>query len=231
MPPRAVTREAIERGMIEEIVAGADPELVALTKEQREESLRTLLAGHDPAGDVWLFAYGSLIWNPALATVERRPARIFGYHRRLCLLTRVARGTPAAPGLLFGLDRGGSCRGIAFRIAAAEVEAELAALWRREMVDEAYLPRWTWARDGDGRALRCVTFVMNRGHRRYAGRLDADETAQLIGAAHGAFGSCADYVREAASSFAEERIDDPLLRSVASRLAAQRGPSAAGQAK
>ena len=98
-----------------------------------------------PDGPVWLFGYGSLIWNPAFEFAEKRPATVHGLHRRFCLRTFLGRGSKDRPGLVLALDRGGCCRGVAFRIAAERVESELDIVWRREMISDAYRPRWLTA--------------------------------------------------------------------------------------
>jgi glutathione-specific gamma-glutamylcyclotransferase len=211
---KPLTRDEIEAGAIQRLVQGADPDLVPLSDEDRRHSLLGILAGHPPASDLWVFGYGSLLWNPAMAVVESRRARVHGFHRRLCLVTRVARGTPQQPGLLLGLDRGGSCDGVALRVPADRVADELAILWRREMVDDAYKPRWIQAR-GAERPLRCVAFVVNRGHRRYAAPMSARETARIVATAEGKLGSCRDYLRRTLARFAELGIRDEGLASVA----------------
>jgi hypothetical protein len=137
-----LTRAMLEDGGLLRMVAETSPDLPVLSAEERAASLAATLRKR-PAGDgVWLFAYGSLIWNPAIAFAERRFARINGWHRAFCLSTVAGRGTPDAPGLVLGLDRGGACTGAAFRVAEADIETELALLWQREMLSGSYAPRW-----------------------------------------------------------------------------------------
>ena len=106
----------------------------------------------DSAAPVWLFAYGSLMWNPAFHHTETVQGRVHGWSRKFCLWLHMARGSPDAPGLMLALDRGGACHGMAFRIAAAEVRQELRLLWRREMLTGAYETRWVRVEAGEGRA-------------------------------------------------------------------------------
>jgi cation transport protein ChaC len=120
-----MTREALQNGFVNEMIARSGTNLRVLSDEERRQSLEATLAAQPVPGDVWLFAYGSLIWNPAFHYAERQPVLIRGWHRQFCLATPIGRGTPEHPGLVLGLDRGGSCRGVAFRIARAEAEAEL----------------------------------------------------------------------------------------------------------
>jgi len=120
------------------------------TDAERAESRARILAGIEPDEDIWVFGYGSLMWNPAFHYLERRPALLHGWHRSFCLWTPLGRGSPDAPGLVLGLDRGGSCCGIAYRIAAADRDTELALLWQREMVADGYTPRWAAVRCREG---------------------------------------------------------------------------------
>jgi glutathione-specific gamma-glutamylcyclotransferase len=209
-----LTREQIQRGVIERMVANRDPDLVPLTEEARQRSLDTMLARHPAGEDVWVFGYGSLTWNPAMEVTESRRARIHGYHRRLCLITRVARGTPERPGLMLGLDRGGSCQGVALRLPARRARDELAVLWRREMVDDAYRPCWVWAHGGGDR-VPSIAFAMNRGHRRYAALMSDEQAARMVAAAQGQFGPCSEYLRTTVDHFAKLGIVDPALVRIA----------------
>ncbi|MGK3959950.1 gamma-glutamylcyclotransferase [Sorangium sp. So ce1667] len=209
-----INREEIEAGAVQRMVANADPDLVPLTDEERKRSLDAVLAEHAPGADLWVFGYGSLLWNPAIAVADTRRARVHGFHRRLCLITRVARGTPERPGLLLGLDRGGSCDGMALRVPADRVVEELGILWRREMVDDAYRPRWVQAKSAEG-TLRGIAFVMNRGHRRYAPPMSPRETASIVVAAAGQLGTCRDYLHRTVEQLARLGIRDRQLFHIA----------------
>src|SRR3546814_9302515 len=114
-----------------------------------------------PEGSVWLFGYGSLIWNPAFDYAEKRPATVHGLHRRFCLQTHLGRGSRERPGLVLALDRGGSCRGVVLRIAPENVESELDIVWRREMISHSYRPTWVTAQTSDG-PVRAIGFAINR---------------------------------------------------------------------
>src|SRR3954468_20431888 len=109
--------------------------------------------------DLWVFAYGSLMWRPGFSYVERTPARLIGYHRALCVLSHVHRGTPERPGLVLGLDRGGRCHGVAFRVAASEAAATLAYLREREQVTSVYIERGLPVRLRDGGEIRALAYV------------------------------------------------------------------------
>ena len=143
--------------------------------------------------DVWIFGYGSLMWNPGFAYVDAQPALLRGYHRAFCVYSHRYRGTPERPGLVLGLDRGGACRGIAFRVPAADLEAALHYLWEREMSNRTYaLKEVPVAMAGD--TVKVRAFVVDRAHKNYAGRLDVEETARLILQGIGARGPCRQYL-------------------------------------
>jgi glutathione-specific gamma-glutamylcyclotransferase len=165
-----------------------------LSEEQRAASLRIVQSGIEPGEDVWVFGYGSLMWNPAIKVAASEKARIEGFHRKFCLTIGFGRGTPEKPGLMLGLDEGGECVGVAHRIAGAEAPSELEILWQREMLSGAYHPRWLDAEIGGAGPTRVVTFVINRAHPRYEGDLSEDQVAQRLAAAEGVFGSNRDYL-------------------------------------
>jgi glutathione-specific gamma-glutamylcyclotransferase len=233
--PPLITREALRDGVLQRMIAAADPTAHILTFDELRASLGATLAAEfgagGPAGDVWLFAYGSLIWNPAFHFVERRLGIIRGWHRRFCLWTDIGRGTPDNPGLILGLDRGGTCRGVAFRIAAEAVEEELELVWRREMVTESYRPRWVEVRTTDG-PLRAVTFTIRRDTSRYAGRLSEAEAARSIATASGRLGGCSEYFFATVDHLDELGIRDhslvPLRRRVEALCAQASAAATAG---
>jgi cation transport protein ChaC len=133
------------------------------------------------------------MWNPAIEFAERRAGEVRGWHRRFCLWLHGGRGTPEHPGLMLALDRGGSCAGMLFRIPAAAARDELLLAWRRELFTDVYKSRWVTARTKDG-TVQAVTFVANRAHLRYAGRLEEPAVAARLATAAGALGSCSEYL-------------------------------------
>jgi glutathione-specific gamma-glutamylcyclotransferase len=181
------------------------------------ESIAALCRGTAP---VWLFAYGSLIWEPVFNYAEAMPALLRGYHRSCCLYSFDYRGTPAQPGLVLGLDRGGSCRGIAFRLAPQGIVGSLERVWQREMTpppvyDLRQLPIWT----SRGRQL-ALAFAVRRNRRDYAGRLPLAEAARLIAQASGRRGTCRDYLDKTLDHLAAHGIIDVSLRRLAEQVAA-----------
>jgi cation transport protein ChaC len=199
-----------------------------LSESQLQESIRVTLNSHKPNTDVWLFAYGSLIWNPAFKFIERRVGTIYGWHRRFCLRAPVGRGTPEHPGLVLGLDCGGSCRGVVYRIPAADVESELLLLWRREMVIGSYIPRWVKVVDGteevcafNAPALRAIAFIINRHHPDYAGKMSFENTVNTIATAKGELGSSAEYLMQTVKGLETVGIEDKQLLQLHESVLAQ----------
>jgi cation transport protein ChaC len=184
------------------------------TQAERDASLAAILASHPAEQDLWIFGYGSLMWNPALEVSESRPATVFGFHRRFCLDQQFGRGSPECPGIMLALDSGGCCNGVAHRIAAANIESEMRILWLREMPSGAYHPKWTRARTPSGQ-VRAITFVINREHPRYLGRLPVEVVVDRLAFAEGQSGTNFDYLEKTVASMGEKSIRD---RSVAALL-------------
>jgi cation transport protein ChaC len=170
--------------------------------------------------DLWVFAYGSLMWRPGFAHLERAPARLIGLHRALCVYSFVHRGTPERPGLVLGLDRGGACRCIAYRVARARRAETIAYLRAREQVTMVYLETW---RDvqvaGDPeRRVRALVYVVDRGHAQYAGRLDLEQQLRHVRQGHGSSGANRDYVLATVSEIEAQGFRDSGLHLLAERL-------------
>lgn len=216
----ALSRALIEAGGIDAMAARDAPGLDILSPAERAASLRETLARRPP-GDIWLFGYGSLIWNPTVETIERRTARIHGWHRSFCLSSCVGRGSEANPGLVLGLDAGGSCDGVAFRIREEIAEGELTLLWRREMLSRAYEPRWLDLLDGRGeRFATGLAFTIDRASSQYAGDLAETEMIRRLATAEGALGSSAAYLFRTCEGLRGHGISDRELELIASRVAA-----------
>lgn len=144
-------------------------------------------------GDLWVFGYGSLMWHPGFPHVETRVGTLYGFHRRFCVRSIRYRGTTASPGLVLGLDQGGSCRGLVFRVPAGEVPAVLDYLHDREMMSDVYTPGLRPVATDAGE-VQALCFVVDRTNRQYVGRLDLDATADIISAAAGQRGPCSEYL-------------------------------------
>ena len=164
-------------------------------------------------GPVWLFAYGSLIWRPECESVERQRARVHGYHRGLYLWSHEHRGTPEQPGLVFGLDRGGSCSGFAYRLDEADLDKALLALWQREMPFPAYRPHWLNCRLADGSRIQALGFVLERHLPCYAGNLPDTLLSQILANATGRYGSTREYVEQTLLALRSHQMPDRNLEA------------------
>ena len=149
--------------------------------------------------DLWVFGYASLIWRPEFDADEQRPAIVHGWHRALAMRSRVNRGTPECPGLVFALVPGGSCRGVAYRIGRARAATELERLWAREMPTGVYDPKWLACRSAQG-PVRALAFTLSRRSPAHTGPLSDPQMLQVLRGAAGRFGSTLDYLMETASS-------------------------------
>lgn len=173
-----------------------------------------------PPGEIlWVFGYGSLMWHPGFAFVERQTATVLGYHRALCVYSHVHRGTPEKPGLVLGLDRGGSCKGIAFCVTAAMADKTIAYLREREQVTSVYRELHLQARLADGRRVMALSYAADRCHDQYAGRLERSELERLVLQGHGVSGANPEYVRNTQLRLSELGIRDATLDWLAQRLA------------
>lgn len=227
MPPRPtaprphipLTRETIKTGEIRELIREHGLDYRLLSDEELAASRAAMFEGGEIREDVWLFAYGSLIWNPTVHFVEKRPVTVHGYHRKFCLKTHLGRGSPEQPGLVLGLDRGGCCRGVALRIAKEVAWSELELVWRREMVTDSYRPTWLSARSDAG-AIKAIGFVMDRTTDRYCGDLGEEEVARMIATATGFLGPCAEYLFNTTDHLAELGIPDAGLSRLRKRVEA-----------
>lgn len=179
------------------------------------------MAADPTAGDLWVFGYGSLIWRPGFPFAESVAARLNGYHRSLCVFSHVHRGTPERPGLVLGLDRGGVCRGLAFRVDASHAEATIAYLREREQATAVYIERQLPITLADGRRLRALVYVADRKHLQYAGRLPHDELLKLVRQGRGSSGENPDYVLRTHDHLRKMGIFDPVLAHLAHALAAE----------
>ena len=149
--------------------------------------------------DLWVFGYASLIWRPEFAAAERRPGVVHGWHRALEMRSRVNRGTPERPGLVFALVPGGSCRGMVYRIEQPRAAAELERLWVREMPTGVYDPKWLACRTTDGR-VNALAFTLSRSSPAHTGPLPDPQMIDVLRHATGRFGSTLDYLLETETS-------------------------------
>lgn len=217
-----VGRRELEDDAVRRAVREAGFGHLLLPDDVLDASLEATLSLREPGLPVWVFAYGSLIWRPLMQHVERRDAQVHGFHRGFYLRSFVNRGSPAEPGLVLALDRGGSCRGVTYRLDEDAVAGELRLLWRREMIMGTYEPRWLRARTPGG-AVQALAFVVNRAlPQTYAGRISDEEIVRIARTARGHYGSCAEYVMQTALSLESAGMPDRRLSRLAEKLKDQR---------
>lgn len=214
-----LTRADLQSNRLRRLFREANPGTHVLTDAELEASLQALIQSHPAGDDVWLFGYGSLIWNPIIHFEERHVARLHGFHRRFCLWSHVNRGSPQKPGLVLGLDAGGCCRGVVFRIGAERAQGELNLLWRREMVLGSYRPRWLKVSAGE-RDLKAIAFVVNREHAGYAGRLPVETVIKTMVSSRGHLGTPAEYLHETIQALQAHGIRDEYLMDLRKRVLA-----------
>ena len=184
------------------------------------------------AEDLWVFAYGSLMWRPDFPFVERVESRLVGAHRALCVYSFVHRGTPERPGLVLGLDRGGTCRGIAYLVPAAERASTIAYLRAREQVTSVYREsmRPVWLKQEPERRVSALCYMVDRGHVQYAGRLTLEQQLHHVRQGHGQSGANRDYVIATVGALEELGYRETALHLLAQRLAGTHEAHAASTA-
>lgn len=170
--------------------------------------------------DFWVFGYGSLMWRPGFEFRERITARLPGLHRALCVYSFVHRGTPEKPGLVLGLDQGGNCRGVAYRVAADKREATIAYLRGREQVTMVYREVWRtiWLHDDPRQSIQALVYTVDRGHQQYAGRLTLAEQLHYVRQGHGRSGVNRDYVLDTVKEIETLGYRDDGLQKLAAML-------------
>jgi cation transport protein ChaC len=216
-----ITRESILKGAIRHLAETSGDSGPWVSDAERNAILDSALEHENIEDGVWLFGYGSLIWNPAIKFSEKNVGIIYGYHRSFCLWSTIGRGTPEKPGLMLGLRRGGCCKGVFYRIDAVDVRTELDIVFQRELITSAYRPVWLTARFGNRTGDRAIAFVMNQDHERYSGSLKIETIAKIIAEAKGSLGSCSEYLYETVEKLNDLGIPDQNLISLVKEVRAR----------
>lgn len=193
------------------------PSVRLMTPAERRGHIQEMLAIAPQPRRVWIFGYGSLMWNPALRYTERRAALVHGFHREFCLLSLAGRGSPEKPGLMMSLEPGGSCHGVVYRLPVHAIEQELDLLWRREMLTRSYRPVWVAARTAQGTA-HAIAFAANLEHGRYRGGLDPETMARYLANGAGPLGRCCDYLFNTVAHLRDMGIRDRRMEALARRV-------------
>lgn len=186
---------------------GGYPENWRHTDEHRHATRKTALDGRT-GSDIWVFAYGSLMWDPAFFFEEIRCATLPGLHRSFCLRIELGRGSPSSPSLMAALDKGGECHGLAFRIARERIETETDMIWRREMVTDGYRAEFLDVATPQGQ-IEALSFVADPTSAKYVGRLPEDEAAAVIATGSGVLGTNLEYLDGLARRLRDLDIVDP----------------------
>ena len=199
------------------------PSQASILTDSERDTDRARLFETAPPGPVWVFAYGSLMWNPCFEAVESRPAVLRGYRRRFNFWTMISRGTVDNPGLGLGLEKGpdATCTGLACRLPddPAVLEESLHTLWAREMHGGVYMSRWVDV-TADGEDIQALTFVIDPTHQQYAGDLTRDERAEIIAGAAGKYGTCREYLASTVEHLAALGLPEPDLDDLHARVQA-----------
>ncbi len=218
-----LTRDSILDGTLHASVrAVLGPNVRFATDAERNAQVKAILACAPRPGRIWVFGFGSLMWNPAFHYVERRTARIHGFHRQFCLWARAGRGSPERPGLMLSLEPGGSCTGVAYRLARGSAATEMDVIWRREMFTMAYRPVWTAAHTARGMEP-AIAFSANRGHERYVPGLKDATIARYLATGAGPMGRCCDYLFDTVVHLRQLGIRDRRLEALEARVRAHGG--------
>lgn len=191
---------------------GGGPSAVPVPQTEAERRARS------GRGDLWVFAYGSLMWSPGFTPQEAVQARVHGYHRDLCVASVLYRGTPDCQGIVLGLRQGGSCQGMALRVAAAERAAVAAALDARELPTRLYHPRFLSCRLADGRQVEAYGYVVDPAHGQYLGHLSRDDKLVFLRQGVGCNGTSAEYLRNTLLCLDRHGITDHRLQGYLSAL-------------
>ncbi|MBL10611.1 MAG: gamma-glutamylcyclotransferase [Acidiferrobacteraceae bacterium] len=206
-----LTRQSILEGAVQRLAELSGDTGPWLSDTQRKTILRNLIRNIDTTQGIWLFGYGSLMWNPAINFSEKKVGIAYGYHRSFCLWSTIGRGTVDNPGLMLALKHGGSCRGLLYKIDPEHIDSELDIVLQRELVTLAYRPIWLSTICKDQLRIPAISFAIDVQHPRYSGSLDKNVTARIISEAKGALGSCSEYLYKTAEQLEQLKIPDKNL--------------------
>lgn len=221
LPAIPMTRHTLENDLMRAYLEQNFPDVALKSNEALYASIREVLAarpqGAREQGGVFLFAYGSLIWNPCVTVDDLRTARIYGYHRDFCLKLTHGRGSEDSPGVMLALKPGGSCCGAAIHIPEDALERDLILVWRREMLTSAYVARWVRLTTQQG-PIWAIAFVANPRHERFIPDMQEDQVIDMLSTGHGVLGSCRDYLHNTVSDLRSLEIHDRRLENLAARV-------------
>ena len=212
-----LTRDSISSGRYLESFDSLPADLI-WSEERIEQSMLQTLASEPPDSDIWIFAYGSLIWNPLLQFAERQRAMLLGWHRSFCIHITAGRARPETPGRMLAVEPGGVAQGVAFRLAPDSADQELRLMWIREMITGSYVPTWAPVTLADGRTVRAIVFTANTESSQYRADSSIYTVAPMVSAATGQHGSNADYVLRLQQSLHDFGMRDSYVSSLTDAL-------------
>ena len=207
-----LSREVILDGVVRKLATERDGENSSiLSNEDLTISRQKFIPNNYSGPDIWVFGYGSLIWNPLMKFISKEKGKVFGYHRKFCLWTKIGRGTPDYPGLMLGLLNGGCVEGLAYKISSTDAASELDLLWKREMLNNSYEPKWLNVHTNNDQ-LKALSFVVKKTSPNFVNIKNLEEQSKIISKAKGYIGNCSQYLLQTEDALNEHDINDNYIR-------------------
>ena len=213
-----LTKDNISKGHLGDKIKSISGSDKVLTTEELLQARRKIIPDKGIGEDIYIFAYGSLLWNPTVDYEDEFLAKVYGFHRSFCMKTNLGRGSFKKPGLMLGLDKGGSCRGSAFKLRNSEAIKNIDILFRREMVTGAYKPKLLKTILVNGRKVLSLAFTVDKKHKNYFQDKEIQTKAKMISNAHGFLGTCEEYFRNTLESLLELNIIDSEMTAISNFL-------------
>ena len=219
---QTMNRESLLNGEMQRLLENRPGVLRIMPDDERDQMVADTLSRAPSKTDFWIFAYGSLIWNPAIEYEDKICCSIHGYHRSFCFWTVLGRGSEDQPGLMMGLEPGGECHGIAYRLAKENLQTEVDILFRREMLSYVYKPTWTTARctQNDKETIDVLTFVVDEENERFCDDIDEQTMIHSIATATGPLGRNCDYLYQLIEHLDEIGFTDESMSDIANKVRA-----------
>ena len=209
-----LTSDNISKGIVREQIKCMLKDQTVLDDNQLLASRRKIIPDNGIGEPIYIFAYGSLLWNPTFNYQEQLPARIYGFHRRFCMKTKLGRGSSKNPGLMLALDRGGNCKGSVYKLNKKTEIYEIDLLFKREMITGAYIPKLIKTEIGSGQWVKSLAFTVDKKNKNYIAKITLEETAKLISNANGFLGTCEEYLNFTLASLKELNIKDKQMNKI-----------------
>ena len=213
-----LTKDNISKGHLGDKIKSISGSDKVLTTEELLQARRKIIPDKGIGEDIYIFAYGSLLWNPTVDYEDEFLAKVYGFHRSFCMKTNLGRGSFKNPGLMLGLDKGGSCQGSAFKLRNSEALKNIDILFRREMVTGAYKPKLLKTILVNGRKVLSLAFTVDKKHKNYFQDKEIQTKAKMISNAHGFLGSCEEYFQNTLESLSELNIVDSEMTAISNYL-------------